>query len=89
MSIRYVCQIVWSQNRIDSFSQRKQRGAALVDQHATVAKKSTDEVPGIWDHSRDMGLGGRLMDDEKRSKMLKEAKSLGDRFGSGKSGGFL
>ncbi|KDR68786.1 hypothetical protein GALMADRAFT_78060 [Galerina marginata CBS 339.88] len=69
---------------------RKQRGAALVDQHASVATKpSESEVPGIWDHSRDMGLGGRLMDDEKRSKMLKEAKGLGDRFGSGKSGGFL
>lgn len=60
-----------------------------MDQHATVEKKPTDETPGIWDHSRDMGLGGRLMDDEKRSKMLKEAKGLGDRFGSGKSGGFL
>jgi hypothetical protein len=68
---------------------RKQRGAALVDQHTTVAKKPETEVPGIWDHSRDMGLGGRLMDDEKRSKMLKEAKGLGDRFGGGKSGGFL
>lgn len=80
------CQI----NYIDFPSQRKQRGAALVDQHATVAKKpETNEVPGVWDHSRDMGLGGRLMDDEKRSKMLKEAKGLGDRFGSGKSGGFL
>lgn len=80
------CQI----NYIDFYFQRKQRGAALVDQHATVAKKpETTEVPGVWDHSRDMGLGGRLMDDEKRSKMLKEAKGLGDRFGSGKSGGFL
>ncbi|KAF8972499.1 hypothetical protein BDZ97DRAFT_1781324 [Flammula alnicola] len=70
---------------------RKRRGAALVDQHATVPKKAPgeSEVPGIWDHSRDMGLGGRLMDDDKRNKMLKEAKGLGDRFGSGKSGGFL
>jgi hypothetical protein len=29
------------------------------------------------------------MDDDKRNKMLKEAKGLGDRFGSGTSGGFL
>jgi hypothetical protein len=29
------------------------------------------------------------MDDDKRKKMLKEAKGLGDRFGSGTSGGFL
>ncbi|KAF9527116.1 hypothetical protein CPB83DRAFT_856774 [Crepidotus variabilis] len=70
---------------------RSKRGAALVEQHAdTLTKKPTDkEVPVIWDHSRDMGLGGRLMDDDKRDKMLKEAKGLGDRFGSGRSGGFL
>ncbi|KAF9481238.1 hypothetical protein BDN70DRAFT_876550 [Pholiota conissans] len=69
---------------------RKKRGAALVDQHADGTKKAPEsDVPGIWDHSRDMGLGGRLMDDDKRNKMLKEAKGLGDRFGSGKGGGFL
>lgn len=71
---------------------KKRRGAALVDQHATNKKDKGDdekEVPGIWDHSRDMGLGGRLMDDDKRKKMLQEAKGLGDRFGSGKGGGFL
>jgi len=69
---------------------RKKRGAALVDQHADGSKTPAGpEVPGIWDHSRDMGLGGRLMDDDKRNKMLKEAKGLGDRFGSGKGGGFL
>ncbi|KAF8907695.1 hypothetical protein CPB84DRAFT_1744596 [Gymnopilus junonius] len=74
-------------------SNRQARGAALIEQHksALASKKSdeSDEVPGIWDHSRDMALGGRLMDDDKRNKMLREAKGLGDRFGSGKSGGFL
>ena len=54
-----------------------------------MAKKPEEKDLGIWDHARDMGLGGRLMDDDKRSKMLKEAKGLGDRFGSGTSGGFL
>ena len=45
---------------------------------------------GICDHARDMGLGRKLMDDDKRNKMLKEAKGLGDRFCSaGTSGGFL
>lgn len=29
------------------------------------------------------------MDDEKRNKLVQEAKGLGDRFGAGKSGGFL
>lgn len=53
-------------------------------------KKDTDEPPPvIWDHSRDMSLGGRLMDDQQRQKLLRDAKGLGDRFGTGKSGGFL
>jgi len=66
---------------VDDYTRTK-RGAALVDQHAsTVGTKSADkEPPGIWDHSRDMWLGGRLMDDEKRGKMLKEAKGLGGSF---------
>ncbi|KAH7925689.1 hypothetical protein BV22DRAFT_417566 [Leucogyrophana mollusca] len=72
---------------------RKARGAALVDVHASGSKgKDEDDAEkpaGIWDHARDMSLGGRLMDDGQRKKMLQDAKSLGDRFGSGKSGGFL
>lgn len=29
------------------------------------------------------------MDDAKRNQLVREAKGLGDRFGTGKSGGFL
>ncbi|KIJ58787.1 hypothetical protein HYDPIDRAFT_190747, partial [Hydnomerulius pinastri MD-312] len=68
---------------------RKARGAALVESHleGEDQKKDKDEPPpGIWDHSRDMSLGGRLMDDKQRQKMLRDAKGLGERFGSGKSG---
>jgi len=72
---------------VDEYTQ-KRRGPALVDRHE-VTKKPDEKDLGIWDHSRDMGLGGRLMDDDKRNKMLKEAKGLGDRFGSGTSSGFL
>jgi hypothetical protein len=36
-----------------------------------------------------MSLGGRLMDEKTRSKIVNDARSLGDRFGTGKSGGFL
>ena len=70
---------------------RKRRGPALVEQHkeALAQKPSEKQQPVIWEHSRDMAIGGRLIDDEKRSKMLKEAKGLGDRFNSGRSGGFL
>ncbi|TFY60981.1 hypothetical protein EVJ58_g4804 [Rhodofomes roseus] len=72
---------------------RKVRGGTLLDQHArTTVSKDKDEEEGppvIWDHSRDMALSGRLMDDRSRDKFVKEARGLGDRFGSGKSGGFL
>ncbi|KAJ3847291.1 hypothetical protein EV368DRAFT_51456 [Lentinula lateritia] len=79
---------------------RKMRGAALIESHI---EKESDErrakgekigtedekYPGIWDHGRDMAVSGRIMDDSKRNKMIRDAKSLGDRFGSGYSGGFL
>lgn len=40
-------------------------------------------MPGIWDRDRDMGVGGRLMDDEKRADIVRNAKDLGGRFGGG------
>ncbi|KAJ6594290.1 hypothetical protein B0H19DRAFT_917386 [Mycena capillaripes] len=68
---------------------RKTRGSALVDLHARAGKGEEKVVKkGIWDHDRDMALSGGLMDDEKRNEMLKEAKGLGDRFGTSKTGGF-
>ncbi|PFH48283.1 hypothetical protein AMATHDRAFT_130164, partial [Amanita thiersii Skay4041] len=75
---------------IDDYTTRV-RGAALIEQHAAASAKKNekDEPPVIWDHARDMALGGRLMDDEKRNKFIKEARGLGDRFNTGKSGGFL
>ncbi|PCH33177.1 hypothetical protein WOLCODRAFT_93059 [Wolfiporia cocos MD-104 SS10] len=74
---------------------RKVRGGTLLNQHAAASKNSKEEEeeeegpPKIWDHSRDMALSGRLMDDKSREKFIKEARGLGDRFGTGKSGGFL
>jgi hypothetical protein len=44
---------------------------------------------GIWDHGRDMSIGGRLMDDSTRNKIIKDARGLDDRFGTGKVGRFL
>jgi hypothetical protein len=53
-------------------------------------KKDTQEEPvGIWDHSRDMGVGGRLMDEKDRRRAIQDAKGLSDRFGAGKGGSFL
>ncbi|KAK7051369.1 hypothetical protein VNI00_004869 [Paramarasmius palmivorus] len=67
------------------------RGSTLVEAH-TKAMKNNDEDEkdkAIWDHSRDMSLGGRLMDDSARNKLIRDARGLGDRFSTGKSGGFL
>lgn len=52
-------------------------------------KDKEDGPPVIWDHARDMSMGGRLMDEGQRSKMINDARALDDRFGKGKSGGFL
>ncbi|KAG1741878.1 uncharacterized protein EDB91DRAFT_1026366, partial [Suillus paluster] len=72
---------------------RKARGSALVEKHIEREKEEEkhkqSEPSVIWDHERDMSLGGRLMDDKQRKKMLLDAKGLGERFGSGRSGGFL
>ncbi|ETW87722.1 hypothetical protein HETIRDRAFT_469948 [Heterobasidion irregulare TC 32-1] len=73
---------------------RKHRGSSLLDAHADAdsRKKKDDDgegPPAIWDHSRDMSLGGRLMDEKDRQKMIRDARGLSDRFGTGRSGGFL
>ncbi|PIL30844.1 hypothetical protein GSI_07012 [Ganoderma sinense ZZ0214-1] len=77
---------------------KKVRGASLMQQHertsaAKDAEKARngeqDEPAALWDRDRDMALGGRLVDDKTRNKFISEARGLGDRFGSGKSGGFL
>ncbi|KAJ6502173.1 hypothetical protein C8R45DRAFT_611245 [Mycena sanguinolenta] len=68
---------------------RKTRGSALVDMHANAGKgEEKDESRAIWDRDRDMALSGRLMDDGRRKKMLNDAKGLGSRFATGKTGGF-
>ena len=71
--------------------QQKIRGPSLITQHGATSKSDDpkEEKSGIWDHARDMSLGGRLMDDAKRNQLVREARGLGDRFGTGKSGGFL
>ncbi|KAI0033701.1 hypothetical protein K488DRAFT_77705 [Vararia minispora EC-137] len=72
---------------------RKHRGPSLVDAHADreahKAKEPNEAPPAIWDHSRDMATGGRLMDERDRRKLISDAKGLSDRFGMGSSGGFL
>ncbi|KAI0294805.1 hypothetical protein BC826DRAFT_1010628, partial [Russula brevipes] len=70
--------------------QRTHRGPSMLDtraQEETRRKKGTSEEPAaIWDHSRDMGLGGRLMDEKDRRRAIQDAKGLSDRFGASKGG---
>lgn len=40
-------------------------------------------APMIWDRDAALSVGGRLMDEKKRGKMVADANALGDRFGSG------
>jgi hypothetical protein len=77
-------------NDLYSDAQKNVRGGALVEEHSS--KDNEEEDPKahlLWDHSRDMSMGGRLMDDGARKKLLNDAKGLGDRFGAGSSGSFL
>jgi len=67
----------------------------LVDAHGreeAKRKKDVDvleEPSAIWDHTRDMGVGGRLMDEKDRRRIIQDAKGLSDRFGASKGGSFL
>ena len=96
-STQYVTSSLVCHPDTDPVLQRRHRGGNLIDQHAEktakeAAKQKGDEEEGppvIWDHSRDMALSGRLMDDKSRDKFIKDARGLSDRFGTGKSGGFL
>ncbi|WVQ93392.1 hypothetical protein IAU59_000461 [Kwoniella sp. CBS 9459] len=70
-----------------------QRGPSLLDQHASKLKKKKkdgkdDDAPAIWDHDRDMGITGRLLNDQERSAKIRDARGLGDRFGHGKAGAY-
>ncbi|KAI0248105.1 hypothetical protein BJV78DRAFT_1131974 [Lactifluus subvellereus] len=80
------------QRQVDEYT-RTHRGTALVEAHAQEEeerKKGTSEEPAvIWDHARDMALGGRLMDEKDRRRIIQDAKGLSDRFGSRKGGSFL
>lgn len=77
--------------------QKSSRAKTLLELHSENEKKSKnskksedDELPpGIWDHDRDMSMGGRPMDEKQRGKLIADARSLGDRFGTGKAGGYL
>ncbi|KAG2135135.1 hypothetical protein DEU56DRAFT_399943 [Suillus clintonianus] len=94
-TVCFLSLLVSLKRNLSVICQRKARGSALVQSHIEREKEEEKHRPKqsepsvIWDHERDMSLGGRLMDDKQRQKMLRDAKGLGERFGSGRSGGFL
>lgn len=76
-----------------SHKQREMRGTSLLDMHQSKGKgekdgNKEDEHVVIWDRERDMSVGGRLMDERQRSRMIQDARGLSSRFskGKGKSG---
>ncbi|KAN0121448.1 Protein of unknown function (DUF3752) domain containing protein [Russula decolorans] len=80
------------QRQVDEYT-RSHRGPSLIEartqEEAKRKKEAQEEAAGIWDHSRDMALGGRLMDEKDRRRAIQDAKGLSDRFGAGKGGSFL
>ena len=57
-------------------------------QEALAQEPSSTKDDAIWDRDRDMGSAGRLLDQSSRNKLIKDAKGLSDRFGSGKRGAY-
>ena len=41
-----------------------------MEQHAS-KDKSKEDAPAIWDHARDMGVTGRLLNDQERSQKIR------------------
>ncbi|GJJ09390.1 hypothetical protein Clacol_003612 [Clathrus columnatus] len=68
---------------------RKNRGTSLMEMHQSKQEKKKEESENvIWDRERDMSVGGRLMDERQRSKMVQDARGLSSRFSKSK-GEFL
>ncbi|KAM0756213.1 hypothetical protein T439DRAFT_376450 [Meredithblackwellia eburnea MCA 4105] len=70
---------------VDKYN-KSSRNTSLLDSHTASSKSGKDknkEPAAIWDRERDMGVGGRLMDEGKRADIVKSAKELGGRFGGG------
>ncbi|ORY29115.1 hypothetical protein BCR39DRAFT_481854 [Naematelia encephala] len=70
---------------------RDSRGQSLLDSHAAKKAKqasSKDDPPAIWDHARDMGITGRLLNDQERQAKIRDARNLNDRFGHSKRGAY-
>ncbi|KAI5992503.1 hypothetical protein EDD15DRAFT_991397 [Pisolithus albus] len=78
-----------SQGRLNVFQTRSFVQLLHLEREAQKKVDVNEEPAAIWDHSRDMSIGGRLMDEKQRNQMLRETRGLGDKFAMGKSGGFL
>ncbi|RSH95455.1 hypothetical protein EHS25_000547 [Saitozyma podzolica] len=66
---------------------KSSRGKSMLDKHLEKGGKP-DEQAAIWDHDRDMGITGRLLNDQERQAKIKEARGLNDRFGHSAHGAY-
>ena len=56
--------------------QRDTRGASLMERHKE--KEKDTEPEAVWDHARDMGMGGRVLDDNERSAKIRWVNTVRD-----------
>lgn len=64
----------------DKDKERKKSRKEREEQNVREGKMA---APMIWDREAALSIGGRLIDEKKRGKMIADANALGDRFGSG------
>lgn len=57
-------------------AQKTSRGPSLLEKHAAGRDASAEEPKAIWDHDRDMGITGRLLNNEERQQKIKSVKSV-------------
>lgn len=72
--------------------QRKRHSTDKPDKERKLTRQEREDLdlqngrngaPTIWDRDSALSVGGKLMDEKKRGKLLADANALGDRFGSG------
>ncbi|KAJ1573797.1 hypothetical protein NDA12_006910 [Ustilago hordei] len=61
----------------------KERKKSRKQREEEEVREGKAAAPLIWDREAALSIGGKLMDEKKRGKMIADANALGDRFGSG------
>ncbi|KAG8835778.1 hypothetical protein FRC17_001172 [Serendipita sp. 399] len=67
------------------------RSSSLLEMHQAdrdAKQTMSSDHEAIWDRDRDMAIGGRMLDQTSRNKLIQDAKSLGDRFRASNRGAY-